>query len=126
MNEREERRGEETGEIGSVGIFMSTVWLDDGMGRRLSRVSLETAFYRLLVFIRSVTSSLYVVTSFRASLYVSPCLRLLKIFSAKLHREPRGIEDEKATERSWFVRYLLYCCLDMECCSIFGVNRVRV
>jgi hypothetical protein len=39
-----ERRGEETGEIGSVGIFMSTVWLDDGMGRRLSRVSLETAF----------------------------------------------------------------------------------
>jgi hypothetical protein len=44
MNEREERRGEETGAIGSVGIFMSTVWLDDGMGRRLSRVSLETAF----------------------------------------------------------------------------------
>jgi hypothetical protein len=39
-----ERRGEETGEIGSVGIFMSTVWLDDGMGRRLSRVSSETAF----------------------------------------------------------------------------------
>jgi hypothetical protein len=46
--------------------------------------------------------------------------------SAKLHREPRGIEDEKTTERSWFVRYLLYCGLDMECCSTFGVNRVRV
>jgi hypothetical protein len=58
MNEREERRGEETGAIGSVGIFMSTVWLDDGMGRWLSRVSLEAAFYRLLVFIRSVTCSI--------------------------------------------------------------------
>jgi hypothetical protein len=55
--ERGDSRGE-FGEIESDGIFMSTVWIDDGMGRRWSQVGLETAFYRLLVFIRSVTCSI--------------------------------------------------------------------
>lgn len=74
---------------------MSTVWLDDGMGRRLSRVGLETAFYRLLVFIRPVTSCVSRMSR-RSPVFGLPIVYLhafvySKGSSAELHRTPTGL-----------------------------------